>query len=256
MTHSLQDFAGKVAFVTGAGGGIGRAAAALFAARGAAVAVVDIKAELCAETVALITKAGGRAIAIAADVTSEEAVAAAVKKCVTDLGGLHCAFNNAGVNSPQFAFHEMAKAEWDRMIAINLTSVFLCMKHEIAHMLNAGGGSIVNTASGAGIVPAAGLPHYTAAKHGVLGLVKVAAQEYARRGIRVNAICPGVTDTPMMQAYIKGNAQLEAAMNATLPIGRMGRPDEMAQAAVWLCSDAASFVSGESMMVDGASVCR
>jgi NAD(P)-dependent dehydrogenase (short-subunit alcohol dehydrogenase family) len=130
------------------------------------------------------------------------------------------------------------------------------MKHEITHMLNAGGGTIVNTASGAGVMPAAGLPHYTAAKHGVLGLGKVAAQEYARRNIRVNAICPGVTDTPMMQAYIRGNAELEAAMNATLPMGRMGRADEMAQAAVWLCSDAASFVSGESMFVDGASVCR
>ena len=261
MTNGLQDFAGqdfaeKVAFVTGAGGGIGRAAAELFAARGAAVAAVDMNAEICRETVARITAAGGRAIAITADVSVENAVAAAIKRCVTELGGLHCAFNNAGVNSKQYVFHEMDLAEWNRMIAVNLTAAFLCMKHELAHMVANGGGAIVNTASGAAVVPAAGLPHYTAAKHGVLGLVKVAAQEYARRNIRVNAICPGVTDTPMMQSYIRGNAELEAAMNATLPMGRMGRADEMAQAAVWLCSDAASFVSGESMLVDGATVCR
>jgi NAD(P)-dependent dehydrogenase (short-subunit alcohol dehydrogenase family) len=123
-------------------------------------------------------------------------------------------------------------------------------------MLKSGGGAIVNTSSGAGLIAAPGMPHYTAAKHGVLGLTKAAAQEYARRGIRVNAICPGVTDTPMIQSFISGKPEVERMMLATLPFGRMGKPEEMAQAAVWLCSDASSFVSGESMLVDGASVCR
>jgi NAD(P)-dependent dehydrogenase (short-subunit alcohol dehydrogenase family) len=175
---------------------------------------------------------------------------------VEQLGGLHCAFNNAGINSPMMAFHEMSLEEWNRMIAVNLTAVFLCMKHELAHMVKSGGGAIVNTSSGAGLIAAPGMPHYTAAKHGVLGLVKTAAQEYARQNIRVNAICPGVTDTPMMRSFLAGKPEVEQMMMATLPFGRMGRPEEMAQAAVWLCSDSASFVSGESMLVDGASVCR
>ncbi len=254
--QGLRDFEGKVALVTGAGGGMGRAAALLFAARGAAVAVVDIKPDIGAETVSLIEAAGGNAVFIQTDVTSEEAVAAMVAQTVAKLGGLHCAFNNAGINSPMFKFHEMSLAEWNKVIAVNLTSVFLCMKHELAYMVTAGGGNIVNTSSGAGLIPAPGMPHYTAAKHGVLGLMKQAAQEYARQNIRVNAICPGVTDTPMMQAFIKGKPEVEKMMLDTLPFGRMGRPEELAQAAVWLCSDASSFVSGESMLVDGASVCR
>lgn len=255
-TQGLKDFAGKVALVTGAGGGMGRAAAQLFAERGAAVAVVDIKADIGRETVQLIEAAGGKAIFIEADLGSEDAVVAMVKQTVDQLGGLHCAFNNAGITAPMGPFHELSLADWNRMIAINLTSVFLCMKHELIHMTKAGGGAIVNTSSGAGVIAAPGLPHYTAAKHGVLALVKGAAQEYARQNIRVNAICPGVTDTPMMRSFIGDKPEVAEMMRSTLPFGRMGRPEEMAQAAVWLCSDGASFVSGESMLVDGASVCR
>lgn len=254
--QGIQDFIGKVALVTGAGGGIGRAAAELFAQRGAAVAVVDIKAEPGNETVSRIQDAGGRAKFIQANLTSEEEVADMIRQTVETFGGLHCAFNNAGINSPMMSFHEMELEEWNRMIAVNLTAVFLCMKHELKHMVGAGGGAIVNTSSGAGLISAPGMPHYTAAKHGVLGLMKTAAQEYARQNIRVNAICPGVTDTPMMREFITGKPEVEQLMLSTLPFGRMGRPEEMAQAAVWLCSDSASFVSGESMLVDGASVCR
>lgn len=255
-SHTLQDFAGKVALVTGGGGGIGRAAAELFAARGAKVAVVDINADLGEETVEQIRKAGGDALFISANLTDEASVETMVHTTVDTFGGLHCAFNNAGINDAPTPFHEMTQASWERMLAVNLTSVFLCMKHEIRHMLAAGGGAIVNTSSGAGLIAAPGLPHYTAAKHGVLGLVKSAAVEYARQNIRVNAICPGATDTPMMRSFAPRGSEMYAAMVATVPMGRMGRPDEMAQAAVWLCSDAASFVSGESMLVDGASVCR
>ncbi len=256
MDKTVADFSGKVALVTGGSSGMGRAAAELFARRGAAVAVADMQSGPGRDTVERIHQAGGRARFIEADVTDEASVAAMITQTVAEFGGLHCAFNNAGVNSPMIPFHDMTLAEWNRMIAVNLTGVFLCMKHELQHMGAAGGGAIVNTSSGAGMVSAPGMPHYTAAKHGVLGLTKCAAREYAARNIRVNAVCPGVVDTPMMRAFIDGKPEIEKAMLGTLPFGRMGRPEEIAEAVVWLCSDAASFVSGDSMLVDGATVCR
>lgn len=251
-----RDFEGKTALVTGGGSGIGKAAALLFGRRGANVVIADLHAAAAEAVARDIRDAGGTALAIQADVTSEAAVQHMISLSIEHFGGLHCAFNNAGLSDSYTPFHEVTLDSWNRIIAVDLTSVFLCMKHEIPHMLANGGGAIVNTASGAGFVPAPGQPHYTAAKHGVLGLTKTAAKEYAKQGIRVNAVCPGVTDTPMMQGFIGGDSAMEKMMLDTLPAGRMGKSEEIAEAVVWLCSDAASFVSGDTMLVDGASVCR
>ncbi|HEY5877087.1 MAG TPA: SDR family oxidoreductase, partial [Ilumatobacteraceae bacterium] len=194
--------------------------------------------------------------AVQADVTAEESVAAMIDAVLERHGRIDCAHNNAGISGQLTSFTELSLDDWHRMIAINLTSVFLCLKHELLAMVPAGSGAIVNTSSGAGVVGFGGLPHYVAAKHGVLGLTKSAAQEYAKAGIRVNAICPGTTRTPMIESFIAGNPDIERMVTRGIGRGVLGEPDEVAQAAVWLCSDRASFVSGESMLVDGATICR
>ena len=250
---------GKVVLVTGAAGGIGRAAAQQFAVQGAAhVVVADLDAEGAHETAAAINSAAPQALAsvVAVDVTDEAAVAAMVDGIVADHGRLDIAFNNAGISDMMAEFHNLDKARWDRMVAVNLTSVFLCMKHELRHMAEQGGGAIVNTSSGAGVVAAPGQPHYTAAKHGVVGLTKAAAQEYARRGIRVNAVLPGSTDTPMIRRFIGDNEEIAKMIAATNIGGRMLTPDEVAEVAVWLGSDAASMVNGQSLIVDGGGLVR
>jgi NAD(P)-dependent dehydrogenase (short-subunit alcohol dehydrogenase family) len=249
--------AGKIALVTGAGSGMGRAGAAIFAREGAAhVYVVDVNADGGAETVDQIGRDGGTATFAPVDVTDEDAVASLMARIVAEQGRLDCAWNNAGINDVSGPFHQLDRAAWDRMIAVNLTSVFFCMKHELAQLLAQGGGAIVNTSSGAGLVAAPGLPHYTAAKHGVLGLTKSAAQEYNSMGIRVNAVCPGMVDTPMIQSWFESGPDLAKAILATMPGGKLGRPSQVAEAAVWLCSDAADWVSGLSMVVDGGGVNR
>ncbi len=248
--------AGKVALVTGAGSGIGRASALAFAREGARVIVSDLDVEGGAETLDAIRKAGGEASFIQADVSRESEVANLVQQTVATFDRLDCAHNNAGVSGVPAALHEMAADEWSRVLAINLSGVFLCLKYEIPQMIAQGGGAIVNTSSGAGLIGTPGLAHYCAAKHGVLGLTKTAALENARTGVRVNAICPGAVDTPMLRASMAGSQEIEKMVLRSQPTGRFGTPEEIAEAAVWLCSERASFVTGESMLVDGGSVAR
>ena len=247
----------KVVMVTGAGSGMGRAGAEIFAREGAAhVYVLDIDAAGAEETAGMVARAGGKATAVTVDVTDEAAVTDVIRRIVDESGRLDCAWNNAGINDVSRPFPDLTRAAWDRMLAVNLTSVFLCMREELRQMQAQGAGAIVNTSSGAGLIAAPFLPHYTAAKHGVLGLTKAAAQEFNGRGIRVNAVCPGMVDTPMIQDWFRTSPEVANAVLATMPGGRLGRPGQVAEAAVWLCSDAADWVSGLSMVVDGGQLNR
>ncbi len=248
--------AGKVALVTGAASGIGRASALVFGREGARVVVADVDAEGGAETVDLVRKAGAEASFVQADVSRESDVASLIEQTLATFGRLDCAHNNAGLSGTATPLHELRIEDWSRILAVNLTGVFLCMKHEIPQMIAQGGGTIVNTSSGAGVVATPGLAHYSASKHGVLGLTKTAAHENARTGIRINAVCPGSVDTPMLRAAMAGNEAIEKMVLRGQPTGRLGRPEEIAEAVVWLCSERASFVTGESLLVDGGSVSR
>jgi NAD(P)-dependent dehydrogenase (short-subunit alcohol dehydrogenase family) len=244
-------FVGKVALVTGAGSGIGRASASVFAREGAKVVVADVVVEGGEETVGLIKRVGGEAMFVRADVSKAAEVEALVNTIVAAYGRLDCAHNNAGIAGKAFTIADDTEENWDRIIAINLKGVWLCMKYEIPQMLKQGGGAIVNTASDAGLIGLRRGGSYVASKHGVVGLTKTAALEYAKAGIRVNAVCPGPIDTPMLQQGASRRPQIIEKMVAAQPGGRLGRPEEIAEAAVWLCSDAASFVTGLPMPVDG-----
>ena len=244
---------GKVALVTGGSSGIGRATALTFANAGAKVVVADIGVQGGNETVRMVKEAGGEAIFVKADVSNADEVEALMDKAVESYGRLDCAFNNAGVAGATASTADYTEDEWDRVIAINLKGVWLCMKYEIPQMLRQGGGAIVNTSSLAGLVGYPNWPAYNASKHGVAGLTKTAAIEYGRAGIRVNAVCPGVIHTPMVDEDLDFDY---APLLASHPIGHLGMPEEVAEAVVWLCSDAASFVTGHTMSVDGGYVAQ
>jgi NAD(P)-dependent dehydrogenase (short-subunit alcohol dehydrogenase family) len=259
-TNENGSYTGKVAFVTGGASGIGRATALAFAREGASVVVADVSQSSNQETARMVEELGGRAgasllpkaIAVKCDVTRTEDVKAALEKTIEAFGRLDFAFNNAGIEPKNAApTAEYEEEEWNRIININLRGVFLCMKHEIPLILKQGRGAIVNTSSGAGIIGIKGSPAYTAAKHGVIGLTKAAALDYAAQNIRVNAVCPGYIDTPMMGRFTGGTDEGRAKVIAEEPVGRMGTPEEIAAAVLWLCSDAAAFVVGHAMVIDG-----
>jgi NAD(P)-dependent dehydrogenase (short-subunit alcohol dehydrogenase family) len=243
-------FAGKVVFVTGAGSGIGRATALAFAREGASVVGASASAQENQETARMIEEAGGRVLAVTCDVRQTEDVKRALDRTIETFGHLDIAFNNAGVEQGPAATAELTEEEWDRIVDTDLRGVFLCMKHEIPLLLKQGGGAIVNTSSGAGIKGFKGAA-YVAAKHGVVGLTKAAALEYAQANIRVNAVAPGIIDTAMMQRFSGGTPEGRQAVIAQEPVGRMGKPEEIAAAVLWLCSDAASFVTGSVLVADG-----
>lgn len=251
MLNDNAGFTGKVAFVTGAANGIGRAAALAFAREGARVVVADVSEQGSQETVRMIEDAGGRALAVRCNVTRAEDVKVALEKTIETFGRLDFAFNNAGVEQPITPVADLTEAEWERIIDIDLRGVFLCMKHEIPLMLKQGGGTIVNTSSGAGVKGIAGQAAYCAAKFDIVGLTKAAALDYAKSNIRVSAVCPGIIETPMMDRFSGGTPEGRERVIAQEPVGRMGKPEEIAAAAVWLCSDAAAFVIGHAMVIDG-----
>ncbi len=242
---------GKVGLVTGAGNGIGRATALAFAREGARVAVADWDVEAARETTALVEAEGGQALCIEADVSDEASVAAMVARTREEFGALHCASNNAALGAGFHPLESLDRERWDRCLAVSLTGVWLCLKHEIPALLEAGGGSLVNIASLSGIQGEAHQAAYSAAKGGVIALTKTAAAETAQRGIRINAIAPGGIETPGIATYFERFPEVREATIATHAMRRLGRPEELADAVVHLCSDRSSFVTGTVMVVDG-----
>jgi NAD(P)-dependent dehydrogenase (short-subunit alcohol dehydrogenase family) len=242
---------GRVALVTGAAAGIGRASSLLFAREGARVVIADIDDEGGKETVALVEAEGGDATFVHADVSAGADVARMVQHAVEHFGGLDCALNNAGMPTGGQPIADYPESEWDRAIAVMLTGVFLGMKYEVPAMLARGGGAIVNVSSVAGLTGYPGQSGYIAAKHGVIGLTRTVALEYGAQGIRVNAICPGTTRTPMTAGALDHFPEVAERLVSSHPIGRVASAEEIAEAAVWLCTDAASFVLGAVLPVDG-----
>lgn len=246
------DFSGKVAFVTGAGSGIGRATALAFAAAGASVTIADTSDAGLKETENLIKAVGAKVLSVRCDVTKSADIKSALDQTIAAFGRLDAAFNNAGIEQPGASIVDLTEEMLDRVLSVNLKSVFLCMKHQIPLMLQNGGGAIVNTSSGAGVIAIRNQSGYCASKFGVTVASKVAALEYADQGIRVNALCPGIIDTPMIARYTGGTDEGRAAIIKQEPVGRMGRPEEIAATVLFLCSDSGGFITGHALVADGA----
>jgi NAD(P)-dependent dehydrogenase (short-subunit alcohol dehydrogenase family) len=249
-----NQFKGKVALVTGGSFGIGKATAIAFAKKGTKIVIVDWVED--SETLNDIKAAGGEAIFVKCDVSKTVDVKGMIEKTISTFGRLDYAFNNAGIEGLMAQTHDCTEENFDKTIDVNLKGVWLCMKYEIPEMLKQGKGVIVNCSSIAGLVGSPGLPAYVATKHGVIGLTKTAALEYAKVGIRVNAVCPGAIKTAMIDRITGKNKEVEDQFAAMAPIGRMGEPDEVAKAVLWLCSDEASYVTGHAMAVDGGWVAQ
>jgi NAD(P)-dependent dehydrogenase (short-subunit alcohol dehydrogenase family) len=245
---SYNRFQDKAAFVTGAASGIGRATAVAFANEGARVAVLDRTEAALQQTAEALAKAGGDVLVIACDVSEPEQVATAVEQAVKAFGRIDCAFNNAGVENRATPLHQIELEEWDRILDINLRGTFVCMKHEITQMVRQGGGVVVNTSSGAGIRGVAGGSAYSASKHAIIGMTKSAALDYAKHNVRVNCVLPGNIATAMMERFTGGDIQKAIDLE---PVGRLGKPEEIAEAVLWMCSDLGGFVTGASTVVDG-----
>jgi NAD(P)-dependent dehydrogenase (short-subunit alcohol dehydrogenase family) len=248
---NAQRFEGKVAFITGGGTGIGRATAEAFAREGASVVVVGHTPDDIEQAASEIQQAGGKALAVTCDVAQSGQVKAAVERTLDTFGRLDFAFNNAGVEQPVKPLDEIGDEDFERLMEVDLRGVFLCTKHEVPAMLKNGGGAIVNTGSGAAVKGIAGQAGYCAAKFGVIGLTKAAALDYAARKIRVNAVCPGYVDTPMMQRFTGGTPEGWQKVLGNVPAGRPASPEEIAGMVLWLCSDAGAYVIGQALVIDG-----
>ena len=257
LNNMSYDFKGKVAFVTGGASGIGRSTALAFAQTGAWVAIADLNEDGGLQTAKMIQDEGGEAVFLKCDFGNAASTEHVVHSVIHHMGRLDLAFNNAGIEGDMALTEDCTLENWHRTIDVNLRGVWLCMKHEIHAMLKQGGGGrIVNCSSIAGLVGFVGSPAYVASKHGVIGLTKTAALEYAKKNIRVNAVCPGVIQTPMIDRVLKKDPSTLSQLVAGAPMGRLGSPEEIAASVLWLCSDLSSFVTGQALAVDGGWVAQ